>query len=350
MEQHPLISLVIPCRNEAGFIGTCIESVIANGLPEGQLEIIVVDGASEDGTPEIVRDYARRYPFIRLLENPKRITPAAMNIGIAQCRGEIIARLDAHSTCEPGYLKKCLAALRETGADNVGGLWAIRPRRDTWIGKAIALCLSHPFGAGNAHYRTGAAGRRSVDTVPFGFYRRDVFQRIGLFNEHLVRGQDMEINLRLKRAGGEIQLDPDIVTYYYARSDLKAFMKHNFADGFWVTYALRYAKLPVSWRHMVPLCFVLGLLGPLVLSLALPAFAWLSGATAVLYLVACTYFSAKLAMAARKPEYLVSMPIAFATRHIAYGIGSLWGVVKLAVGAMTRRATAQTAAPATPQG
>ncbi|TAK34809.1 MAG: glycosyltransferase family 2 protein [Chloroflexota bacterium] len=329
MQQSPLVSLIIPCRNEAGFIGACLDSIVRNDLPRGQLEILVVDGMSDDGTREVVRQYARRYPFIRLLDNPRRVTPAAMNMGIEHSSGGIIARLDAHSTCEPRYLSKCLASLRETGADNVGGVWLIRPRRDTMMGRAIALVLSHPFGAGNAYYRTGTGKRRLVDTVPFGFYRREVLGRIGPFNEHLVRGQDMELNLRLVRAGGRILLDPEIASQYYARSDFVTFLRHNLADGYWVTYAARFAKLPVSWRHCVPLLFVLGLSGTLALSFVVPWFRWVSSMIMGTYSATAVYFSIRAAHDKRRAEYMISLPVAFATRHLAYGLGSSFGLVSL---------------------
>jgi glycosyltransferase involved in cell wall biosynthesis len=335
--KQPFVSLIIPCRNEERFIAACLDSVLANDFPKEQLEVLVVDGASEDRTREIVREYAARYPLIRLLNNPKKVTPAALNVGIRHARGDIIARLDAHSTLEPQYLSKCLRILTESGADNVGGMWRIRAREDTPIGRAIARVLAHPLGAGSAYYRTGTAAPRLVDTVPFGFYTRDVFERIGLFNEDLVRGQDMELNLRLIRAGGKILLDPEIESYYYARSDLAVFFKHNFADGLWVTYALKFAKLPVSWRHLVPLCFVAGLGGSLALAPAVPPARGLFGWIVGLYAAACGYGAVTVAARERRPEYALTMPIAFATRHVGYGLGSCWGVVKLLAGRPARK-------------
>ena len=181
MPLPPLVSVVIPCRNESRFIGPCLDSILSGDFPHGQLEIIVVDGESTDDTRAVIEDYVRRFPFIHLLSNPERVTPYAMNIGIRYSQGEFIARMDAHSDIAPDYLIRCLEASRETGADNVGGVWRILPRDDTPVGHSIAIALSHPFGTGNAHYKIGVAERRWVDTVPFGFYRRAVFDRIGLF-------------------------------------------------------------------------------------------------------------------------------------------------------------------------
>ena len=259
------------------------------------MEVFVVDGERRRDS-DIVQDYVNRHPNIRLIDNPARVTPLAMNLGIRQSRGEIIARLDAHSTCGPNYLAKCLATLRETGADNVGGLWRIRPRQDTPIGRAIAISLSHPFGSGNARYKTGIQARCEVETVPFGFYRREVFAEIGGFNEGLVRGQDLELNLRLRRAGGRIVLDPAIVLEYFARSDLRSNLRHNFADGFWITYALRFAKLPVTWRHIVPVLFVLSLAGSLLLWPVWSPFGSLFAAILGLYLALSIGFSIGVAV------------------------------------------------------
>ncbi len=331
MNKEPLISLIVPCRNEKNFIGPCLDSILANKLPEGRLEVLVVDGVSDDGTRDIVQDYVNRHPNIRLIDNPAQVTPPAMNLGIRHSRGEIIARLDAHSTCEPNYLAKCLATQRETGADNVGGLWHIRPRQDTPIGRAIAISLAHPFGSANARYKTGSPGRCEVDTVPFGFYRREVFAEIGGFNEGLVRGQDMELNLRLRRAGGRILLDPAIVSEYFARSNLWAYLRHNFADGFWITYASRFAKLPVTWRHLVPLIFVLSLAGSLLFWPAWSPFGWLFAMILGLYLTVSIGFSVGVAVRQWRAEYFFTMPVVFAVRHFAMGFGSLCGMVKLLV-------------------
>lgn len=325
----PLLSVVVPCRNGAAFIATCLSSLLANDWPSERLEVLVVDGRSTDGTREIVRQHVERYPFVRLLDNPDRDRSHALNIGIRESSGELVASIDVHTQCEPDYLRKCYETLRETAADNVGGIVRTLPRGDSPIARAVAFALSHPFGAGNSYFRIGAAGRRSVDTVPFGFYRRDVFQRIGPFNERLVRGQDLELNLRLRRAGGRIVLDPAIRTDYFPRSDLVSFARHNFADGLWVTHAMRFAHAPVSWRHLVPLAFVLGLSVPIVLSLVWPPTVALSTLALGLYTIVALTVAARAGIERRDPALALSLPLVFATRHVMYGLGSVWGLVRL---------------------
>ena len=330
MNSLPPISIVIPCRNEEKFIGKCLDSVIANDYPKDKLEVLVVDGMSEDGTGEIIERYAQQYPYIRLLNNPAKITPCALNIGIRNAQGEVIVRLDAHSTYEKDYILKCVRYLNEYDADIVGGIWITKPRNNTFIAKAITLTLSHIFGVGNAHYRIGDAKEpRLVDTVPYGCYRKDVFEKIGLFDEELPRSEDIDFNLRLRKAGGKILLVPEIVIYYYARSTLKSFCKHNFENGFLTTYFLKYGKKAFSWRHLVPFAFVSSLIGSAVLSVFSQIFLWLFLFIFGSYALANAYFSVKITAKEKNPRYLFAMPLIFATLHIGYGLGSLWGLLKV---------------------
>lgn len=309
------VSIIIPCRDEEKFVSQCLASIIANDYPKDKLEVLVIDGMSEDGTRKIIEEYIRQYPYIKLLENPQKYTPFALNIGIKQAKGEIIMRMDAHAIYEKDYISKCLRYLDEYKADNVGGIWITVPRDNTFIGKAIALVLSHPFGAGNAYYRIGYSKEpRWVDTVPFGCYRKEIFKKIGFYNENLVRSQDMEFNLRLKKSGGKILLVPDIVSYYYPKSNLKDFFLHNFEDGVWVIYPLKFVKTPLQLRHYLPLIFVL----------TLPLSIWL-------YILVSLFFSAQIAFREKDIRYFFVMPAVFATRHIGYGLGSVWGLIKLII-------------------
>lgn len=306
------VSIIIPCRNEEKFIGQCLDSIIANDYPKNRLEILVVDGMSEDRTREILDKYEREYSFIKILNNPKKITPVALNLGIKQAKGEIIMRADAHTTYEKDYVSKCLKYLDEYRADNVGGLWITVSRDDTFVGKAIALTLSHPFGAGNAYYRIGSSKEpRWVDTVPFGCYRKEIFKKIGPYNENLMRSQDMEFNLRLKKAGGKILLVPDIVSYYYPKSNLKDFFLHNFEDGIWAIYPLKFIKFPFQLRHYLPLIFVL----------TSPLSIWP-------YTLFSLLFSAQIAIREKDFSYFFLMPIAFFLRHFGYGLGSIFGLIR----------------------
>ena len=331
-DSAPFVSVVIPCRNEARFIGACLDSILGNDYPKDRLEVLVVDGMSQDGTSEIVKEYAKRYSCIRLLDNPKRITPAALNIGIARSSGEIIMRMDVHARVGTTYISRCVQALEDYRADNVGGIMRTHPRQETPIAKAIASSLSHPFGVGNSYFRISSKEPRWVDTIFGGCYRREVFDKVGLFNEGLARGQDLEFNLRLRKAGGRTLLVPDIVSYYYARSDMKSFWQHNWKNGVWAILPFLYSTImPVRWRHLVPLAFVLGLLGSVVVATVHPAGLWVLGGIAGTYAIGNVAASVQVTLREKDVRYLVAMPVVFASLHVAYGLGSLWGLVKVFV-------------------
>jgi len=332
MENLPLVSVIIPCRNEAKFIANCLESILKQSYPKDKMEILVIDGMSGDKTREIIEKLKAKNEKlkIKVLDNPKKFTPFALNIGIKNSKGEIIIRLDAHATYIKDYILKCIKYLKEYNADNVGGVWKIMPRETTLINKSICLASSSVFGAGNAYYRMGySKGLKWVDTVFGGCYRREVFDKIGLFNENLVRSQDMEFNLRLKKAGGKILLVPDIIAYYYPKSNFKEFFVHNFKDGIWAIYPLKFVKIPLCLRHYIPFIFILSLLGTGLLGIFFPIFFWLFLFIFGSYFLVANYFSVKISTKEKDIRFLFLMPVAFACRHIGYGLGSIWGLIKI---------------------
>ena len=332
MTNYPLVTVVVLCRNERTYIGMCLDSLLANDYPKDKLEILVVDGMSDDGTREIVQDYTCRYPLIKLVDNPKRITPTAMNIGVRNARGEAIAIVGAHSTYDEHYLSECVKHLYEYGADQAGGVALYIPRENTLVGRAIVAALAHPFGAGaNVCYKVGAKEPIWVDVASFGCYRRDVFDRIGLFNEKLIHSQDIEMNLRLRRAGGKVLLVPTAVIRYYARSDFRSFCKHNFRNGVWTILPFLYSPIipPVAWRHLVPLAFVLAILGSAALAVVWTSALWMLVSIAGVYATANVVASAQMTFREGDVRYLLIMPMIFVALHLGYGLGSLWALVKV---------------------
>lgn len=329
MEKIPRVSVVVPCRNEEKFISKCLDSVLANDYPKDNLEILVIDGMSQDKTREIIKKYARQYPFIKLLDNPKYITPCALNIGIGQSKGEIIVRMDSHATYEKDYIRKCIDYLGKYKADNVGGIIKTVSSGNTLMAKSIAICMGSGFGAGNSYFRVGAEKPIEADTVFGGCYRKEIFDKIGLFNESLKRSQDMEFNMRLKGAGGKIILAPDIVAYYYPSSKLKDFFLHNFNDGIWATYPLKFVKMPFRPRHYVPLVFVSALIISFLLGLFFRPFSYIFSGIIFLYVLAVLYSAIKVFLKEKKAAYLLSLPVVFAARHIGYGLGSIAGIIKI---------------------
>jgi GT2 family glycosyltransferase len=250
-----------------------------------------------------------------------------LNLGIKAAKGEIIIRMDAHTYYDKDYVAKCVETLSRVDAQNVGGPIETLPGNNTPIAKAIALATSHPFGVGNSKFRTERKAQY-VDTIPFGAFRRRLFEEIGYFNQKLERNQDIEFNSRIIRAGGKIFLTPEIKSYYYNQATLRGLWRHNFKNGLWNIFTLSLNKGSLSWRHFVPLIFVLSLFATLILS-------WVSSwgvvgfAFVVLsYFLASSYFSFRIATS-RSPKTIFLLPLAFATLHLSYGFGSLVGLIRL---------------------
>ena len=332
----PRVSIVVPCRNEGPFIGRCLKSIALSDYPKTDLEVIVVDGMSKDGTRGIIDEYTRRYDWVRRIDNPKSIIPAAMNLGIDIARGAVIMKMDAHSTYDPRYITICMRYLDTHQADGVGGVLRIVPRRPSLVGRSIAASLSHVFGAGTSYFKTGVPRPRFVDAVGFGCYRREIFDEIGLYNEDLVRSSDADLNVRLRRAGHRLLLVPEAVAYYHAESNLVRYWRRNYADGLWVTYPLKFGSRVFSLRHLVPMVFVSTLIGVSGLILVSPLFLWVLGGISGAYLIANAIASVQVARTEHHPGLLLATPVAFFVRHVAHGLGCLVGLIR-AYGERTNR-------------
>ena len=322
------VTVITPCYNEEKYIGMCLDSIINQNYPKDELEVLVIDGKSTDRTREIVNKYIKKYPFIKLLDNPGRIQTFATNIGLKTADGDIIIRMDAHAEFPEDYVSKSVHWLKESKVDCVGGICITKPGANTVIAKAIASAISHPFGVGNAYFRTGSKAPTYADTVPYGCYRKEVFNKIGLFNENLDRTDDIEFNLRLKRAGGKILLVPEIKSYYHARPTLSALAKQNFGNGLWVIYSTRFAKMPFSIRHLIPFFFVISQIMTLILSLFYLPFLYLFAFIFGMYTISNIFFSLKLSLK-NHIKYFPYLILSFFTLHYSYGAGSVWGVFRL---------------------
>lgn len=352
--RHPLpfITVLIPCRNEQGFIACCLNSVVNNGYPTDRLTVLVVDGMSDDGTRAVLEAYVRDHSCVRVIDNPGRTTPMALNLGLREARGEAVLRVDAHACVEPGYIQACVNALNEYGADVVCGVMRTVPSSASPMGKAIAAALSHPFGVGNSYFRIHVSRPTWVDTVFCGCYRREAFDRVAAserivdneaeeagdnaagcrepFNAALIRGQDMDFSQRLRKIGGRMLLLPDIRSEYYARSTLRSFWRQNWSNGVWAILPFAYSGgTPISLRHVIPLGFVGSVLVTAAGGRTLPPLWWLSGGILGAYGMVNVAASLHAAWRERSLSRMVLMPFVFATLHLGYGLGSLWGLVRL---------------------
>lgn len=322
----PFVSVLAPCRNEAGHIEKALISILESDYPSDLIELLVLDGISDDGTRDIVTEMIRHDDRIRLIDNPNRIVPSAMNIGIAEARGEYIVRIDCHTAFAPNYISKCIEVSQRTGADNVGGYMQTLSGADTTTAKAIAAASMSRFGVGNSAFRVG--GREcEIDTVPFGTFRKDHFEKIGLYDERLVRNQDIELNSRLRKAGGKIVISPEIKLSYFNRATYSGLWQQAFNNGLWNPYTIWLVGGGLSIRHFIPMAFVLSLF---VLAIASVCY-WPISFLLLADVIAYSSMAALMAVKVAAKDKVSSAKIlwAFLTLHIAYGLGSLWAVITI---------------------
>lgn len=323
----PKVSLVIPCYNEEATIGLVLDALYRQTYPRDLLEVVIADGRSSDRTREKIDEFCSQRPDLRVIvvDNPRRIIPAAVNAAIAVSSGEVIVRLDAHSVPDEHYVELSVNGLREGKGDNVGGIWMIQPGRDDWLGRSIAVAAGHPFGAGDALYRF-ASQPQVVDTVPFGAFYRATFDRIGKFDESLLTNEDYEFNARLRMAGGKIYLDPAIRSNYFARPDLGSLARQYWRYGFWKWRMLKRYPGTLRWRQALPPLFVAAML---VLILAAPfwgvARLGLAAAGAA-YLLVLAAGALPAALRQRDLRLLIGVPLAIMVMHVSWGAGFLYSI------------------------
>lgn len=324
-----MLSVICPIYNEAKYIDGCIQSILLQDFPKDDLEVLFVDGMSQDGTRDIVKEYTKKYPFIKLVDNPKKIVPIAMNIGICAAKGDIIMRLDAHASYPVNYFSTLVRQLLALGADNVGAACKTDVLNKTPKTLAIREVLSNRLGVGNSTFRLGVTEVMEVETVPFGCWRRDVFDKYGYYDERLIRNQDIELNKRIVRGGGKIYIVPDTYCTYLARETFKALAKNNYGNGKWNILTVCYTKQisSLSLRHFVPLMFLLSIIVPLFCSLIWWPLGCIAVASLFTYLLLLGGVSVSLAM--QKHLSFSYLLMGFIVLHVSYGWGSLCALLKL---------------------
>jgi glycosyltransferase involved in cell wall biosynthesis len=332
----PMVTIIIPCRNEAACIERTLESVLSQEYPPERMQILIVDGMSNDGTPELIRRViskgkadpkgfgAGSIPCsVQLLENPQRTVPFAMNLGLKQAKGEVIFRMDGHSEMSPGYIKACVAKLKKRPDIACVGGPSIAIG-DSPIGKTYALALRSFYGVGGRTFRTLRA-EGYVDTVAFGGYPRRIFETVGGFDPQLERNQDIDFNKRISKAGFKQLVIPDVWTLYHAPGSLRKVVRQNYMNGFWNTKVLNKMLETLSWRHFIPLVFVLSIL--LLLAIAF-VFSWalhLLIAILVVY-AAGACIATVVAVFRERSMCAILLPLIFPTMHFSYGLGSMAGL------------------------
>ena len=323
-----MLSVICPIYNEVKYIDVCIQSVLLQDYPKEQLEVLFVDGMSRDGTRERVLEYAREYPFIKLIDNPKKIVPVAMNIGIRASKGDVVMRLDAHASYPTNYFGVLVKKLYELNADNVGAACRTDVLNKTPKTLAIREVLSNRFGVGNSTFRLGVDKVMDVETVPFGCWRRKVFEKYGYYDERLIRNQDIELNKRIIHGGGRICIVPETYCTYLARETFKGLARNNFSNGKWNVLTVYYTRQlkSLSVRHFIPLVFLLSLLLPLFAALFYLPLACFSLLSLSAYLL--VLFGISVAVNLRSKISIPYLILSFMVLHFSYGYGSLVGICR----------------------
>jgi len=324
------LSIIIPCKNESEFIDKCLSSIFnSQGLPEW-FEVIIVDGRSVDGTRDQITEWQKSHKNIILIDNPKGIVPVAFNLGIKVAKGDLIMGLGAHAVYNEDYIRNCIATSTKTNSDNVGGILLTIPRSDTMQAKLVQAITTHRFGVGDSGFRVGAK-EGPMDTVAYGCYKRDIFDRIGYFDERLVRNQDFEFNKRILQSGGSIWCNPIIYAEYFNQATLIGLYMQALNTGQWNPWMWYLAPYSFAFRHTIPGVFVLGLIFSFLISVLFTS-GWI-----FLALILVPYFLlAVVASIQQSSRYSWNLfpflPFLFLGYHLSYGTGILIGCIKLMLG------------------
>lgn len=324
-----MLSVICPLYNEKKYVEHCVESILRQDYPADDLEVLFVDGMSTDGTRNILQQYCNDYQHFRMIDNPNRIVPHAMNTAIREAKGDVILRLDMHAEYAPNYFSTLTRKLHELNADNVGCVWKTEVLNKTPKSLAIKAVLQSPLGVGNSTFRIGTDRVMEVDTVPFGCFRRDVFEKYGYYDERLTRNQDIELNKRIAAGGGKILLLPAALCTYFARESFSAIARNNYQNGLWnlLLVRMKHNFSSLSLRHFIPLVFLLSLIIPAIASIFWAPLLLISAGSLLAYLGALVAASEHLHHSDRK----LKRPLliwTFIVLHFSYATGSLIGIFK----------------------
>ncbi|NHF61079.1 glycosyltransferase family 2 protein [Flavobacteriaceae bacterium TP-CH-4] len=319
------VSIIVPTRNESAHIADTLKSIFAQDYPSKFTEVIIVDGDSDDNTPNVVANMIADRPNARLISNPEKVVPYALNYAIKASTGEIIIRMDSHSIYPLNYISLLVGEMNRLNSDNVGGVCVTLPANDGLVATGIALAISHPFGIGNSTFRIGSKDIREVDTVPFGCFKRSLFDKIGMFDTDLIRNQDDEFNGRIIKNGGKIHLIPQIKIKYFARGNVHSLMKMFYHYGLFKPLVNKKLGASATLRQFVPPLFTLFLVSAILLPVIPLIFQLIWACLLFVYLIMAFLVGATLAKKVNRPALFFVVPFLFPLIHVSYGWGYLKG-------------------------
>lgn len=324
----PKVSVVIPVFNEEATIRMLLDAIYNQTYPRHEMQVVISDGMSTDSTRQVIKQFTTEKPELEvvIVDNLKRIIPAALNRGIENAKGEIIIRLDAHSVPYPNYVELCVQTIEAELGDNVGGRWEIKPGADTWQAKSIAVAASHPLGVGDARYRVGGEAKL-VETVPFGAFRRTLVDKVGWYNEQLLTNEDYEYNVRIVKTGGKIWFDPAIRSIYFARATFSDLARQYWRYGFWKGKMVQLFPKTLRWRQFLPPLFVCSLIFCFILSWFMPLARWLFAAEVGIYLFVLILAGIQKALSLRDWCLIFGILIAISTMHLSWGTSFIWSLL-----------------------
>lgn len=323
----PIVSVIIPMRNEVAHIGACITRLLAQDYPSDRIEIIIVDAMSDDGSRELVQGLALQHPQIRLIDNERRIIPAALNAGIHASSGRYVLRADCRGRVAPNYVRTCVELLIAGAAANVGGPCVSVPGADTAVARSIAAISQHPIVMGGSTYRTEMLAEESSDTVIYGAWERTLFERMGYFNEILERGEDNEFNSRILRSGGRILKTPRMAVEYLCRPTLRTFLQQTYQNGFWHFPTIVANASAFKLRYFAPAAWVCWLAGFAGLAFVDFAFLWPLVAGIGIYSAAVGKVTTDV-FRSHGRSVACWVPAVMTSFHLVYGLATIVGIVQ----------------------
>lgn len=318
------VSVIIPIRNEEKYIERCINSILQQDYPRENMELILIDGCSEDKTVDIIKNFICTYDFIKLYNNLHKTVQCALNIGIKNAQGVYIVRMDAHSEYADDYVSKCIEYLEKTGADNVGGPMIAKGK--TRIQKVIAAAYHSQFAMGGGKFHEENY-EGYADTVYLGAFKKETLIKINMYDDRFPKSEDDDLNFRIIENGGKVYITPKIKSVYYPRSSYKDLFTQYFEYGLWKVAVIKKHKKPARISHLIPVTFVFFIILFSMLSV------FNSFARTILIFVMTIYFCLNLYFSLKNKHIKIfydklRLVWVHFVLHISYGLGFLFGIFK----------------------